>query len=195
MNIFNKRRVVGMTYHHFTGNDLNRSEKIQKLVVDLLLDSKIPNEKRESSIQWELKHSSGAIQIARLLAQKRGVNIEMAEIAAALHDVHVIVNGSYIEHAKKGAEIARKILEESSEFDGGEIEKICNAIAKHSDKHIYDDDELVELVKDADCIDCFLYGDGVYDEKPQEILKHYQSRLVKVRKELGLPERIGGKND
>ena len=176
-----------MTYHHFIGSDLNRSEKIQAWIVNELLNSKLPNEKRESSIQWELKHSSGVIQMARLLAQKRNVNEELAEIAAGLHDVYVIVNGGYEEHAKRGAPIARALLENSGQFSNTDIEKICNAISNHSDKQVYSQDPLIESIKDADCFDCFFYGDTVYDYKPPEQLKHYYKRIINIRNEFGLP--------
>jgi hypothetical protein len=49
-------------FHHFKGNELSRSEKIQRKVVELLLQSNLPDEKRENSIIWELKHSSGCCQ-------------------------------------------------------------------------------------------------------------------------------------
>ena len=176
-----------MTYHHFIGEVLNRSEKIQAWIVNELLNSKLPNDKRESSIQWELKHSSGVIQMARLLAQKRNVNEELAEIAAGMHDIYVIVNGSYDEHAKEGAPIARKILDNSGQFSQSEMDKICDAIANHSDKHIHSNDQLVELIKDADCFDCFFYGDTVYDYKSTELLKHYYKRIINIRNEFGLP--------
>ncbi len=142
-------------FHHFIGADLSRSEKIQAQVVKFLLNSKIPDRKRESSIIWELKHSSGVIQLARLLAQKRNVNEELAVVAAALHDIHVIVNGRYDSHAKKGAVIAKKLLYDSGEFTEKEVADICEAIAGHSDKHVYTKNQLVELTKDADCLDCF----------------------------------------
>ena len=176
-----------MGYHHFIGNELNRSEKIQAWIVNELLNSKVPNEKRESSIQWELKHSSGVIQMARLLAQKRNVNEELAEIAASLHDIYVITDGKYDEHAKKGAPIARSLLENSNQFSKTEMDKICDAIANHSDKHIYGNDQLIELIKDADTFDCFFYGDKVYDYKPNDKLKHYYKRIIKIREEFGLP--------
>jgi uncharacterized protein len=180
-----------MAYHHFVGDELNRSEKIQALVVNQLLNSQVSNAKRESSVQWELKHSSGVIQIARLLAQKRGINEkneELAVIAAALHDIYVILEGGYTEHAIRGAVVAKKILEESQDFSNSEIEKITDAIKNHSDKHIYSDDELVELIKDADCMDCFFYGDRVYETegKSPKLLKHYYKRIIDIRKELGL---------
>lgn len=178
-----------MSYHHFLGEGLNRSEKIEAWVVNQLLNSKLPNEKRESSIQWELKHSSGVIQLARLLAQKRDVNEELATIAAGLHDVYVIIEGGYSDHARKGAGIAKELLQGSEQFSKTEIEKVCTAIAGHSDKHLYSEDRLVELIKDADCVDCFFYGDTVYDYKPTDMLKHYYRRIILIRKELGLPRK------
>lgn len=178
-----------MSYHHFVGNNLNRSEKIQAWVVNELLNSKLPNEMRESSIQWELKHSSGVIQMARLLAQKRGVNEELAEIAAGLHDVQVIINGTYEDHARKGEPIARQLLKNSGQFNKTEVDTICEAIANHSDKNIYSDVPLIELIKDADTFDCFFYGDNVYDYKPKEQLIHYYKRIVNLRNEFGLPKK------
>ncbi|MBI2079767.1 HD domain-containing protein, partial [Candidatus Micrarchaeota archaeon] len=88
-----------MGFHHFIEEGLNRSEKVQQWIVRALIKSKIPNEKRESSVEWELKHSSGVIQIARLLAEKRNLDSEIAELAAGLHDVYVIVEGKYKDHA------------------------------------------------------------------------------------------------
>lgn len=176
-----------MTYHHFVGNTLSRSEKIQAWVVEEILNSRIPQERRESSVIWELKHSSGTIQLARILAQKRGVNPELAEVAAALHEIHVIREGTYEEHAKRGALIARERLDESGEFSESEMDAICGAIGNHSDKHIYSGIPLVELIKDADSLDCFLYAEDIYEYKPAEVLPHYYSRLAKIREELGMP--------
>lgn len=178
-----------MAYHHFVGKGLNRSEKIQAWVVDQLLNSSIPDHKRESSVIWELKHSSGMIQITRLLAQKRGMDDneqELAAVAAALHDIYVILEGSYEKHAILGAVLARKILGNTGQFNRPEVEKICNAIESHSNKHEYSKDKFVELIKDADCTDCFFYNDTIYDDKPSDIREHYYRRFVRIRKELGL---------
>lgn len=178
-------------FHHFKGTELSRSEKIQRKVVELLLNSKIPDDKRESSIVWELKHSSGCCQIGRILAQKRNLDIEIAEIASILHDIYVIVEGNYEEHAKKGAGVARKVLEESGDFSQEEIEIITEAVAHHSEKQIYTDKPYVELVKDADVFDCSLYKNakGFYIlHKPKDVYEEYVKRIKKVRKELGLKE-------
>lgn len=176
-------------FHHFKGSYLNRSEKVQRKVVELLLKSNIPDEKRESSIIWELKHSSSCCQIARILAQKRNLDIELAEIIGILHDIHVIVEGNYENHAKKGAELAKKSLGEIGNFSQEEINTIAEAIAHHSEKQIYTEKPYVELAKDADVFDCSLYqnAQGFYLlHKPKDIYNEYVKRIRKVRKELGL---------
>lgn len=180
-------------FHHFKGNGLSRSEKIQCRVVELLLKSKLLDEKRESSITWELKHSSGCLQIGRILAQKRNLDIEIAELACLLHDVYVIVEGKYEEHSKRGAEIARRMLEESGDFTSEEISIITEAIAHHSEKQIHTNKPYVELVKDADVFDCSLYENakGFYIlHKPKEIYEEYVKRIKKIRSQLGLKEDV-----
>jgi len=178
-------------FHHFKGNELTRSEKIQRKVVQILLQSKIPDGERESSVIWELKHSSGCCQVGRILAQKRTLNVELAEIACILHDIYVIVNGIYEDHAKRGTEIARKMLFESGDFTAEEIDTIAEAIAHHSEKQIYTDKPYVELTKDADVFDCSLYegAKGFYMlHKAKDVYEQYVNRIKKVRKELGLKE-------
>ena len=43
-------------YHHFKGKELSRYEKVQRKVTQILLESDLPDEQRESSIIWEIKH-------------------------------------------------------------------------------------------------------------------------------------------
>lgn len=176
-------------FHHYKGNDLSRSEKVERRVVELLLTSKLPDSERESSIIWELKHSSGCVQIARILAQKKGLDVEISEVLSILHDIYVIVEGKYKDHGKLGAPIARKILEEIGGFSEKEIKTITQAVAHHSEKEIYSDDPYIELVKDVDVFDCSLYkgAEGFYKiHKPEHIFKEYVNRIKKVREELGL---------
>lgn len=178
-------------FHHYKGNELSRSEKVERKVSELLLTSKVPDSQRESSIVWELKHSAGCCQIARILAQKRNLDIEIAETASTLHDIYVIAEGKYKDHGKLGAEIAEQILKEIGGFSEEEIEKITQAIAHHSEKEIYSDDPYIELVKDVDVFDCSLYknSQGYYRlHKAPNIFEEYVKRIKKVRKELGLPE-------
>ena len=177
-------------FHHYKGNDLTRFEKVERKVIELILSSKVPDSQREDSIIFELKHSSGCTQIARILAQKRKLNIDIADTAATLHDIHVIVHGTYKDHAKLGAHIAEKILKEIGGFSKNEIGTIVQAVAHHSEKEIYSNNPYIELVKDVDVFDCSLYkgAEGSYRiHKPDHIFREYVKRIKTVRKQLGLP--------
>lgn len=177
-----------MSYHHFKGNNLSRSDELQRLVTERILESKIPDEQRENSKVWELKHSASCVQIGRILALKRSLSIELAEIICVLHDIYVIDTGNYENHAHEGAKIAREILEKMNKFTQEEINLICEAIYHHSDKQIYSDNGYVEFIKDADVFDCSLYDGAIeyYKEhKAPEIAKEYFRRIERVGKELG----------
>jgi len=177
-------------YHHFKGNNLSRSENVQRLVAQMILNSKIPDDQRENSKIWELKHHAGTVQIGRILAIKRNLNIELSELICALHDIYPIVTGKYKDHAKLGGNMAEKILSETRNFRDQEIKTICNAIAAHSSKDKIDSDPYMELAKDADAFECSLYegAEGFYKlHKPEEVFLKYAERIRNVRKELGLP--------
>jgi len=177
-------------HHHYKGNGLSRTEKIERRVVEMIFASKKLDDKSESSKVWELKHSSGCCQIARVLAEIRGLDVEIAETAAVLHDVYVIVEGTYKNHAKSGAPIAEKILRENGGFLKEDIQTISAAIAHHSEKEVYSNDPYVELIKDVDVFDCSLYknAERYYRlHKSEQVVKEYINRIKKVREELGLP--------
>lgn len=177
-------------FHHYKGNDLTRFEKVERKAIELILSSKIPDSQREDSIVFEIKHASGCTQIARILAQKRNLNVEITDTTATLHDIYVIVHGTYKDHARLGAFIAKKILKEIGSFSKDEIETITQAVAHHSEKEVYSNNPYIELVKDVDVFDCSLYkgAEGFYKiHKPEHIFNEYVNRIKKVRKELGLP--------
>lgn len=177
-------------FHHYKGVDLSPAEKVERRVIEILLTSKLTDEERESSVVFELKHSSGCCQIARILAQKRGLDDDIATVASVLHDIYVIVEGKYKDHAKMGTPIARKILEEVGGFSAEDIKTITEAVAHHSEKEVYSDNPYIELVKDVDVFDCSLYenAEGYYRvHKSPEIVEEYIKRIKKVREELNLP--------
>jgi len=178
-------------FHHYKGHELTPAEEVERKFAELLLHSKIPDGQRESSIIWELKHSSGCCQIARILAQKRGLDIEISETAALLHDIYVAVAGKYSDHAALGAPLAEKLLNQIGGFTPVQIKTIVEAVAQHSQKEVYSDNPYVELVKDVDVFDCSLYR-GAEDyyrlHKPADIVEEYAKRTRAVRTELGLPK-------
>ncbi len=176
-------------FHHYKGDDLSPAEKIERRILELIIASKNPDEEREDSKIFELMHASGCMQIARILAQKRNLDVEMCEIAAMLHDIYVIINGTYKNHGKEGSPIARQVLEEVGGFSEDQIITITQAVAHHSEKEVYSDNPYMELVKDVDVFDCSLYknAEGFYRiHKPEPIFNEYVKRIKKVREELGL---------
>ena len=183
-----------IAHHHYKGNSLTPAEQVERKVVELIIQSKIPEDQREDSTVFGLKHISGCIQIARILAQKRGLSMEIAEVTAALHDIYVTVTGTYRNHAKLGVSIAEIILREIGGFSKNEIKIITDGVAHHSEKDIYTDDPYIELIKDVDVFDCSLYrgAEGDYRiNKSDAIINEYIKRIIKVRKELGLdPKKV-----
>lgn len=176
-------------FHHYKGNDLTKFEKVERKVIQLILESKLPDSEREDGIIFELKHAAGCTQIARILAQKRNLDVGLAETASTLHDIQVIITGKYSNHGPLGAPIAEKILREVGGFTEDEINTVSNAVSHHSEKEIYSDDPYVEIVKDVDVLDSSLYknAEGFYRiHKPPEIFEEYLKRIKNVRAEIGL---------
>ena len=178
-------------YSHFKGKNITRCEFIERTVVETILESSLPDEERSWSKVFELKHSASVAQLGRVLAQKRGLDPELAAIICVMHDIYVFTTGRVTDHARKGAPIAEKILKKTKQFNEKEIKLIVQAIANHSDKHIISKNPYVELVKDADVFDCGLYigvRDAYLYEKSHATCKFYFQRIKNVRKELGLPK-------
>lgn len=104
-------------------------------------------DKRTSAIA----HLYGVSLAATMIAKKRNLDPELLSMAAMLHDLHAYKTGSYEDHAHKGAELARKILNELKLTDENETEIICSAIHHHDDKLVIDS-PTDEILKDADVI-------------------------------------------
>ena len=96
-------------------------------------------------------HLYGVSLAATMIAKKRGLDSELASIAAMLHDLHAYKSGSYEDHAHKGAALAKEILEALELTSSAETEVICSAIYHHDDKLVVDS-PMDEVLKDADVI-------------------------------------------
>ena len=155
----------------------------------MLLTSPVKDAQRDSSICFELKHSSAVTQFARLLAHKRELPVDVCAAGALLHDIYVITSGSYTDHAHRGVPIARAMLARVGGFSAVEIDEAERIVGHHSDKHIFSADPFVEFGKDVDVLDAFLYP-GAFDwylgNKPLPIFRHYLSRAAAVWTDLGL---------
>jgi hypothetical protein len=179
-------------HHHFKADLIAPEDKVaicERYVIDILLTSQLPDSKRENSIAWELKHHAGVAQMARLLARKRGLEVDVCTIGALLHDIYAIVYGTYKDHAHLGAAMATEIAT-SAGFSSRETDVIQRIVYNHSDKHIWSDDPYAEFGKDADILDIFLYP-GPFAEylliKSVSVFKHYLDRASSVWSELGIP--------
>lgn len=177
-------------FHHFKGVQIGNVEEIERSVIEIIKKSTIPDSERENSMCWEFKHSSGAIQFARLLAQKRNLDENICAIALALHDIYAIQTGLYKNHARLGVPIAKNILKDVQGLSNNEIDLILDMIAQHSDKDTFSSNPYIELAKDADTLDCFLYRnseDYYLTIKPLSVCRFYFKRYANLRKEFGLP--------
>ena len=98
-----------------------------------------------------VNHLYGVSLAAQIIAKKRGLDTELAAMAAMLHDISAYRTGSYDDHAHKGAEMAREILSELSLTTEEETDIICSAVYHHDDKAVVDG-PMDEVLKDADVI-------------------------------------------
>ncbi len=137
--------------------------KVLRKYVDAELNKMEDADKRSGAIA----HLYGVSLAATIIAKKRGMDPEIASMAAMLHDLNAYKTGSYDDHAHKGADLAREILGELKLTDETETEMICSAIYHHDDK-LVTDDPMDEILKDADVIDhCFKDSSKPVKEKEQ----------------------------
>ena len=125
---------------------MSRLKELRRYV-DAELNRMEDADKRISAVN----HLYGVSLAATMIAKKRGMDSEIAAMAAMMHDLAAYKSGSYDDHAHKGAELARGILAELALTDEQETEMICSAIYHHDDKLIVDG-PMDEVLKDADVI-------------------------------------------
>lgn len=144
------------------------------------------NEGRELPVLWDVMHLYSSLQVAKILAMKRDLDLEIAAIAAALHDVAVVATKKTENHAKNGEKYVRQIIHDYNQIitndklqiTSNELEIIANSVAKHSEVEIFSEDSYAELIKDVDSFDKYLHG--------LETDGYFLIRSKKVIEELGL---------
>lgn len=163
---------------------MTRLNCILDLLVSKIKNSTIPN--RDQPIEWSLKHMYSSTQLAKLLAKKRGFDIEIAGIAGAIHDFAIIETGKFENHGQIGGPLVRNFLEKynteySKDFgkiDNEDIDLIVNATINHTNKKQFNGSAFDELIKDVDSLDRFLHG--------LETFAHYLKRTKRVLEDLNL---------
>ena len=141
--------------------------RLNRILAMLFYEMKdLPDEGRDFSIRWNLMHMYSSSQLAKLLAMHRGMDPELAGIAAALHDIGVVMTKKHEGHAEAAEKYVCDFIEKYN-FESGaklqsvtkeEMDKVVKAIVKHSEKGVYSSDPFVELLKDVDSLDGYLHG-------------------------------------
>ncbi len=123
---------------------MSRLKELRKYVNERL-NGMEDADKRISAVN----HLYGVSLAASMIAKKRGLDPELAAMAAMLHDLYAYESASYDDHAHKGAELARKVLGKLGLTDEQETDVICSAVYHHDDK-LTVDSPMDEVLKDAD---------------------------------------------
>ena len=155
---------------------MSRIKELRKVVGSKLRESITDVEKLESAYV----HLYGVSLAATVIAEKRGEDSELASMAAMLHDIAAYVNGTYDDHAHRGADMAKEILLRNALAKPKEIDIICSAIYHHDDK-LVKDEPLDEVLKDADVMH-HTFNDLAKPVKEKEL-----ARYLALRQEFGLP--------
>ena len=155
---------------------MNRIKDLQKQV-HRVLEKIEDGDKRLKAVS----HLHGVALAAAVLAKKRGEDAELATMAGLLHDLYAYKSGSYDDHARLGADYARKLLEKLALTTPEETDVVCSAIRHHDGKDEVDG-PLDEILKDADVLDHSL------SDPTKAIKPHEQARYAKLCGELGLAD-------
>jgi len=153
---------------------MSRIRELQKQV-HKVLEKMEDGDKRAKAIA----HLHGVALAAAVLAKKRGEDAELATMAGLLHDLYAYKSGSYDDHARLGADYARKLLGRLALTTEEETNIICSAI-RHHDGKAEADSPLDEILKDADVLHHSL------SDPTKEVKPHEQVRYTKLCAELGL---------
>jgi len=152
----------------------NRVETLRAYIDDVLLHMTDPVERRCAYL-----HLYGVAQACALIALKRGENAELATMAGMLHDFYTYKFGDAVEHARKGAVLAREVLNELGLTSNMETELICSAIHNHSAKEgsfsAFD-----EVLIDADVMQHCLYNPTL------PVREHEKARFTRLQVEFGV---------
>ena len=140
--------------------------------------NKMENEDKRTGA---IVHLYGVSLAATMIAKKRGLDWEIASMAAMLHDLHAYKSGSYDDHAHKGADLAREILGELNLTNEEETKTICSAIYHHDDK-LVTDGPMDEVLKDADvihhCMNDLCRCTDIYCRERRERWYRKDSRII-----------------
>lgn len=152
----------------------------------------LTEEGRELPIVWSVMHMYSTMQMAKLLALKRNIDPELAGLAGIFHDIYTLLTGKTEDHGIHAKSFILEIIDDYnnkrretlSEITSKEVNDIISAIEVHSDKINQSENPLVELLRDADCLDSYLHG------MTQGSKSGRKPRLNSVMKELSIDHNL-----
>lgn len=127
-------------------------------------------DERDYPANFERLHIASCARIGYLMAEKRGVEPELAAAACAMHDYGRIITGKQKDHAEVGYEPAMEFLRDTGLFTEEKVQQIGIAVKNHSKKSEIGS-PLEEIVKDADCFDFHQYGYEMPREEQKQRLR------------------------
>lgn len=146
-----------------------------------ILDARLYSLQDECKKRNAYVHLYGVGQAASLLALKRNMGretAELAQIAGMLHDYTKYLEEDTDDHAERSAPYAEAVLQETKAFTSEEIAVVCQGIARHSNKADIDT-PFDEVIKDADALQHYL-------RNPMEDFWLKNDRIQALLRELGM---------
>jgi uncharacterized protein len=147
---------------------MNRLLQLQAELLKVIdvQDDAVP---RDETLDWERLHMGSAASIAWTWALQRGVDPELAALAAAVHDFGRIITGRQENHAEAGYLPVQRFLWNTCLFTAEEIIIIAEAVKNHSSKTVVGT-PVEEIVKDADVISCHQYS--LPFDRPEKLARY-----------------------
>jgi uncharacterized protein len=164
---------------------VKRLSRLQSILLADLMG--MNDDGRDLPVRWSIMHMFTCAQLAKLIALRRGIDPELAGLAGAVHDIATMVTGKSHNHAAEAVNFLPQLLERfnASEretvgaISTAELHALVEAAVQHSDKAVVSSDPLGELLKDADCLEQYLYG--LAGSGPA-----WSERVSRVLEELGI---------
>ncbi|CAB50613.1 HD domain-containing protein [Pyrococcus abyssi] len=134
-------------------------------------------------------HTLRVLALSLCIGAREGGNLEVIALSAILHDIARPLEdmGTIKDHAKVGAEIARKFLET---FKYGKIDEVCHAIEAHRFSGKTRPRTLeAKILSDADKLDAlgaigiarvFMYS-GEKGRSIQDSIKHFEEKILRLK--------------
>jgi len=129
-------------------------KRLNRILGMLLHEMKdLTDEGRDFPIRWNIMHMYSSSQVAKLLAIHRGIDPELAGIAAALHDIGIVKIKKHEGHAEAAPPYVYDFIGRYNRESGTRLSKvteeelkaIVKAVVRHSEKELNSNDPFIEI--------------------------------------------------